>query len=415
MESFPDLGTPGWSTRPLGDLAEMRKGRVVSSSPVEEADSLPYIGADAFGGEYTAFTRDAAALTCESTDVLMLWDGERSGLCATGLRGAVSSTVARLRPKRGVHGGFLQRQLAQHFDWIQARRTGTGVPHVPADLLSLLNVSAPDDLREQRATAAVLDAFDSAIARSEAEIAKLRQLRTSLLREFISGSQEYDVEHPLGDTRALGWRARTVRECLLADPYNGLYKPASFIGRGTLLVGQTSISSDRGLDWTQARRAEVTEAELDRYALRQGDILLSRVYATLAGVGRPALVSSLPEPAVYESNMMRLRVDPRVVSARFLFELLRSDMTRAQVETAAQLSNQASINRTALRTISVALPPLSQQEYILELVDQHDSLVAAEVDAVAKLKAVNAGLAADLLAGRVRLPPDLLAELAPAA
>lgn len=127
-----DVG--GWERRRVSELASFDKGRVVACVPDPENGTMPYIGADSFRGNFNQFTADAAAVACEPSDVLMLWDGERSGLCATGLRGAIGSTVARLRPKPGVDSRFLYHQLARHFAWIQARRTGTGVPHVPKDL-----------------------------------------------------------------------------------------------------------------------------------------------------------------------------------------------------------------------------------------------------------------------------------------
>ncbi len=203
----------------------------------------------------------------------------------------------------------------------------------------------------------ILRAVDAAIARTQAVIAKLKNIRAGLLHDLLTRGLDHNGElrnpdqHPEQfKVSPLGripkeWRILTLRECLLDSPQNGIYKPARQIGYGTLLLGQTSIGEDRRIDLSVARRAEVDSVELDRFGLRDENILVSRVYATLAGVGQPALVPTLSEPAVYESNMMRLRDKRDQVLPRLLFELLRNHRVRKRVIESAQLSNQASINQ----------------------------------------------------------------------
>src|SRR5690606_9817306 len=103
-----------------------------------------------------------------------------------GLKGVVGSTVCRLRPKPGIDAAFLFWLLSWHFDWIQARRSGTGVPHVPADIGHSLVLSYPADLREQRRIAQVLDTIDEAIRLAEQVVAKLEQVGRGLLRDLLS-------------------------------------------------------------------------------------------------------------------------------------------------------------------------------------------------------------------------------------
>lgn len=123
-------------------------------------------------------------------------------------------------------------------------------------------------------------------------------------------------------------------------------------------MGQAAFTRERSIDYSLARRAVMTGPEKAHYGLVGGDILVSRVFATLEGVGQPALVPPLPEPAVYESNMMRLRVDHGVVLSPLLFQCLRSRAVRRLVQATANLSNQASINQKALNALPIALPPI---------------------------------------------------------
>ncbi len=279
-------------------------------------------------------------------------------------------------------------------------------------------MSLPDP-REQSRIAAVLDTVDEAIATTEAVIAKLKQMRAGLLHDvFTCGLDEHGrlrdpIAHPEQfQDSPLGripreWARRALRDCLVDNPQNGIYKPAGAIGHGTLLIGQTSITDERSIDVNLARRAEVTIQERGRYELETDDILVSRVFATLAGVGQPALVPEFREPAVYESNMMRLRTRRAVVAPSLLFHWLRTARIRALLLSGVNLSNQASVNQQALNGLPVIVPPVREQERMLVAICASDELAQATSSELGKLVQLRSGLMTDLLSGRVRVPETL--------
>jgi hypothetical protein len=178
----------------------------------------------------------------------------------------------------------------------------------------------------------------------------------------------------------------------------------------TLLVGQTSFTEERSRDFSLARRAVVGAEELRRYALAEGNILLSRVFATLDGVGQPTLVPSLPEPAVYESNMMRLRVDPTRIEPRLLFEWLRSHRARRLIVAGANASNQSSINQQVLNPLPILVPPSLEQERLLSIIESDDERASWERDGLHKLRGVKTALMQDLLSGRAAVTVTAAAE-----
>ena len=104
------------------------------------------------------------------------------------------------------------------------------------------------------------------------------------------------------------WSVVRLREILREGPTNGIYKPAGPIGAGSLLLGMTAIEDDHDINREKSRRAQVTDAERVTFGLQRDDILVRRVSARVDGVGRAVLVPAPPEAAVYESNMMRIRV-----------------------------------------------------------------------------------------------------------
>lgn len=245
-------------------------------------------------------------------------------------------------------------------------------------------------VEEQRRIAEFLDTLSVQIRTAEKIISKLELLRRGLIEDLI-GTVTPNT---------------TLGEALLGTPANGIYKPAHLIGRGTLLVGQTAFTPERRVDPSAARRAVTAASERQRFGLSSNDILVSRVFATLDGVGQPAYVENLAEPAVYESNMMRVRCNPAKADSFFVFQTLLTNSARAHIVRRANLSNQASISQSALTELPVWLPSVEVQRRICEELRSTEAAISAERATLAKLNRTQVGLLADLATGHVRVSAE---------
>lgn len=406
-----------WSESSLEALATFQKGRKVETSPERLLGYERYLGASGIMGLPDGFASTAGAVTATEEDVLMLWDGERSGLVGHCQSGVVASTVTRLRRSGPVDSAFLYYALAHQFEWIQNRRTGSGVPHVPKEIGRILRVRYPSDIDAQQRIATILTSLDNAIAATEALIEKHQQIKAGLMHDLFTRGvtpngaiREPQVglraDGAVGGAFPEGWDLLPLQRCLTEGASNGIYKPPHLIGSGALLVGQTAITDDRSVDPRLARRASVTAAELRRFGVADGDVLVARVFATVEGVGRPALVPDLGEPAVFESNMMRLRVATSVIRPRLLFEWLKSDASRRHIEGRANASNQVSVNQAVLYPLPVPIPPLDEQDRMVARIDAADRRREADLAVLGKLRMQKQGLMQDLLTGKVRVRTD---------
>lgn len=263
--------------------------------------------------------------------------------------------------------------------------------------------------------AAILTGLDTAIEATEALIEKHQRIRAGLLHDLFARGVALDgsIRAPRVRSRAdgaeldavpAGWDVLPLQRCLTESASNGIYKPPHLIGSGALLVGQTAITEDRSVDPKLARRAVVSAAEVRRFGVAAGDVLVARVFATVEGVGRPALVPDLGEPAVFESNMMRLRVVASVIRPRLLFEWLKSDASRRHIEGRANASNQVSVNQSVLYPLPVPIPPMEEQDRMVERIEAADRARAADLAVLEKLRMQKKGLMQDLLTGKVRVP-----------
>lgn len=337
---------------------------------------------------------------------------------------------ARVRERANADSKFLFHYIsspATQDEITRSVRGSTGLQNLSQRFLEGLAVPV-FQLFEQKRIAEILDTLDEAIRKTEQIIAKLKQVKQGLLHDLLTrgiddnGELRDPLRHPeqfFGTQLGLlpiGWSVSPLVDCLVGTPSNGIYKPSSAIGRGSLLVGQTSITEERSVDFVLARRAVLTRSELTRYSLGAGDILISRVFATVDGVGQPALVPAPPEPSVYESNMMRLRVNREVIHPDILFRWLRSDPVRRLVGGRVNASNQTSINQRELNSLPIGVPPLAEQQRIAHVLSEADRAVEREAHVLWKHRLFKQGLMEDLLTGRVRvtshLNPDVDVEQA---
>jgi type I restriction enzyme S subunit len=303
----------------------------------------------------------------------------------------ISGQLLRLRiPDETIDKRFLLHQLLSKpvQAVISGKSVGTTRQSINTTILENLIVRLPSQV-EQRRIAPILDAADEAIHATERIVRKLNRTRQALLSDLLSRNAQT--------------RHTPLAQCLVGAPTNGVYKPTEHIGRGCLIVGQTAISDYQLIDFTEARHCMTNDTELGIYGLEDGDILLSRVFATLSGVGQPAFVDSPSEPSLYESNMMRLRIDASVAVPKFIFYCLQTDGVRRQIIRMAKQSNQASIDQPAVKSLMVPLPSIAEQQHICRRIESVEARRTCEENALVKLVHVKVGLMDDLLTGRVRL------------
>lgn len=324
------------------------------------------------------------------------------GLGAFKAKPGVSSTV------------FLKHAVELNAAYLHRRSQGSTFAAVSTDDVKTVPIPVFKPEKQEK-IATILSGIDTAIEKTEALIAKYQQIKAGLMHDLFTrgvlpnGQLRPSCEQApeLYQETAIGWIpgewvVSTLRACLLGNPTNGIYKSADQIGaEGTLMVGQTAFTAERSVDFSLCRRGVVSPAEIRHYGLAEGDVLMTRVFATIEGVGLPTLVPHIPEPAVYESNMLRLQVNLRSAIPRLLFEWLRSPAARAHISSRVNASNQCSVNQSAINSLPVPIPDSDEQNWINSRIEAADKRIDTEVAILGKLKEQKIGLMHDLLTGKV--------------
>lgn len=408
------------SVRPLGAVVSLVTDRVFANKDQSRA----YVGLEHIPSSGTSLREIGTAADSISTNGVFAPGDILFGKLRPRLRKSVRATQAGycstdvlvLRASPGVdpiYAGYVAQSDEVFRRAIQTEE-GTKMPRCSWRDLREAPVFFPASLAAQQRIAAILTSLDNAIEATEALIEKHQQIKAGLIQDlFTHGIGSSRASRVAGGTHAFhhtrlgvlptGWSVLTLQRCLGEGASNGIYKPPHLIGRGTLLIGQTALTEDRSVDSSSARRAIATQEEIRRFGLAAGDILVARVFATVQGVGRPALVPDLAEPAVFESNMMRLRVAESIIHPRLLFEWLQSDASRRYIEGRANASNQVSVNQGVLYPLPVPVPPSDEQDRMVACIEAADRARAAEMRTLQKLRMQKQGMMQDLLTGKVHV------------
>lgn len=120
-------------------------------------------------------------------------------------------------------------------------------------------------------------------------------------------------------------------------------------------------------------RVPVTERELSTASLEPEDLLFARQSLVLEGAGKCSIVKEITEPTVFESHLIRVRLDPLRAAPDFYYYYFKSPLS--PVKSIVSQCAQAGIKSSDLAVLPVVFPPLPTQEHIADILSHYDALI----------------------------------------
>jgi type I restriction enzyme S subunit len=149
------------------------------------------------------------------------------------------------------------------------------------------------------------------------------------------------------------------------------------LGRKTVSLPYLRVANvKRGeVDLSEVKEVTIAEDELERYALRPNDLLMTEG-GDWDKVGRAAIWKGQIARCLHQNHIFRARMRSSELLPRWFVEYFNSPDGRSYFESAAkQTTNLASINMRQVRACPIPLPPLAEQRRIVAKVDQLMALV----------------------------------------
>ncbi|WP_275546281.1 restriction endonuclease subunit S [Pseudomonas sp. Marseille-Q0931] len=264
------------------------------------------------------------------------------------------------------------------------------------DQLSRFQLPLPP-LPEQKKIAAILTAVDDKLGVISRQIEATQALRQGLMQTLFSrGVDNQD---------AANWPVVLLQDVAevrtgVAKGKKGLKDPVE------LPYLRVANVQDGHIVLTEVKTIEVEASQVERYALRRGDVLMTEG-GDFNKLGRGDVWEAQISPCLHQNHVFAVRPDPSKLNSYYLAALAASDYGRQYfLSCAKRTTNLASINSSQLKSFPVLLPPLDEQARIADIVAAANARIEILGTKKAHYQTLKRGLMQKLLTGEWRVKLD---------
>jgi type I restriction enzyme S subunit len=283
-------------------------------------------------------------------------------------------------------------------------------------------VPLPDPI-EQRKIAQVLDALDTAIHETEAIIAKLKSVKQGLLHDLLTRGIDANgelrppqAEAPhLFKQSALGWIPKEWEEVTLGDiaqrsggflqtgPFGSQLHAYEYVLDGIpVIMPQDMVNSELSVE-SIARINQRKATTLSRHRVQPNDLVFSR----RGDLSRCVAIEEEHLGWLCGTGCLLARFPAHELNGYWLALVYTQPGVQTQVMGRAVGSTMANLNTSILAAITIARPPVTEQNEIAKRLKSLNKRISFEEEELEKRRFEKVGLMDDLLTGRVRVTPLL--------
>lgn len=260
---------------------------------------------------------------------------------------------------------------------LESRASGTTFLELSGRKAAEIELPLPPLPEQHRIVNQIESSFaklDEIAEEAQAVIDGYENRKAAILHRAFTGelTEEWRLKSHISDEC---WHTQLFSSIIVSGPQNGLYKSKDSYGQGYRILRVDGFYDGWIEPWDTLKRLSLTQEELKLYQLNIGDIIVNRVNS-MPYLGKSALIRELPEPCVFESNMMRIVINIDQAVPEYITRYLNSPLGLSELrKNAKQAINQASINQKDVGNVLIPLPPLPEQH---EIVRRLDTILAAE-------------------------------------
>ena len=260
-----------------------------------------------------------------------------------------------LKPKTGLDVDFLCYSLM----FYNTDGLVNGATRQKLTQATMRKMQIPDlPLKEQKE---IVNQLNTIVAIKDMRNRELQRLDELIKARFIEMFGVYP-DNPMG------WEICTIRD-IVKDVRYGSSRPAVDGGRYPYLR-MNNITYGGELDLSDTKRIDIPDNELDKCAVRRGDVLFNRTNSKEL-VGKTC-VYDRDEMMVLAGFVIRVRVTERVLP-EFLSAFLNTDFSKQMLLGMCKTAiGQANINAQEMQNISLYLPPIELQQQFVQFKEQVD-------------------------------------------
>lgn len=301
----------------------------------------------------------------------------------------------------GFDTDYLYHFLEPELLVINEQTVATTVKHLSVkDLRGITKAFPP--LPEQQKIAKILTSVDEVIEKTQAQIDKLKDLKTGMMQELLTNG----IGHTKFKDSAVGripaeWEVECFSDAcsLIRD---GTHLPPKRTPQGIPLLSVRNMKKGRFLllDDDTFVSSEFYDKTHLKWKPQAGDLLLAVVGAT---IGKVAQVPEKFPIFTLQRSVAVIRGDSDKLDNDFLHFYAQSNAFNRRLWDRANQTAQPGIYLAEIGKILIPLPPLNEQKEIAKNISSVNVLIDTKESKVLTLQNTKKALIQDLLTGKVRV------------
>ncbi|MFA1562215.1 restriction endonuclease subunit S [Aliivibrio fischeri] len=286
-----------------------------------------------------------------------------------------NQAILGLTPNKKVNNSFLCFWLSQLESHLSLFSTSNTQDNLNAEKVGNLPVFVPS-LNEQTQIAAFLDhetaKIDTLIEKQQQLIELLKEKRQAVISHAVTKGLNPDAQMKDSGVEWLGevpehWVVAQLKfntELMQTGPFGSQLHAEDYVENGTPLINPAHMVNGKIIPDPQISVDEETRERLSRHQLNSGDI----IFARRGELGRCAVVQENEVGWLCGTGSLKATLNSKLLS-EYAYLLITSDGVVAELSLESKGSTMDNLNTETLGKIRTPVPPIKEQQEILEYVE----------------------------------------------
>lgn len=403
-----------WDTASMNHVVEFIMGQAPHSDSYNtDGEGEIFIKTGDFGAlrpNIKWYTTNPLVFASEE-DVFICVVGATSGKVNLGVNGTISRSIAALRPSKRLSQKYFYYFLSYNYQRLNDAAQGSAQGIINKTILAGIKVPLPPK-EEQTKIAQYLDhqtaLIDQLILQKEKLIELLKEKRQAVINEAVTKGLNPNVKMKDSGIEWLGevpedWKV--LKLTWITDFITcGIASTPEYVSEevGVPFLSAQNVKPDRIVLNKFKYISQELHAQLTKIRKpKKGDLLVTRVGA---GIGEAAIVDVDFEFSVYVS-LTHIRTNEKCIN-RYLMYFFSSDYAKKLASDGTiEGGGQGNLNVKNVEGYRIGVPPLSEQEEILNYIDDRckaiNDLIEKNDYALSKLKEYRQSIISEAVTGKI--------------
>ena len=171
----------------------------------------------------------------------------------------------------------------------------------------------------------------------------------------------------------MNWTLIPFEKLYSVDSRNGLTKPSKVRGSGFKMINMGELFANDRIYDIPMELVPLNDKEKVSAKVEKDDLLFARQSLVLEGAGKCSIVMDVSPLTVFESHIIRVRLNQELANPLFYYYYFRSPYS--PIKTIVSQCAQAGIRGSDLQKLEVVFPPIETQNRIADILSAYDNLI----------------------------------------